>query len=223
VHLWIGVLAALEQRARSGGGEHVDVAMCDATAATDEYNTAMYGFQGALRRRYYSRHVFGYPQDIMPCADGHVVVIPGATGFPSPLAPDVMSPMALLLEDPELNTHPLFKSAGERMMRWREFDELAAPYFSTHGALEIVMTAQALRMPFAFVPDAADLLAPEHPVGEHLAARGFFARVAKPGGGEVAVPGAPFRMSATPLETAPAPALGEANGELLGATAGEAR
>ena len=33
------------------------------------------------------------------------------------------------------------------------------------------MTAQALRMPFAFVPTAADLLA-----DEHLAERGFFER-----------------------------------------------
>jgi len=51
----------------------------------------MYAFQGAIRRRYYSRHIFGYPNDIMACADGYVVVIPGASGFPSPLAPGVIS------------------------------------------------------------------------------------------------------------------------------------
>ena len=206
IHLWIGVLAALEQRAKSGGGEHVDVAMCDAVAAADEYNAAMYGFQGAIRRRYYSRHIFGYPNDIMACADGHVVVIHGASGFPSPLDPDSICPMALLLEDPELNSHPLFKSAGDRVLKWREFDELVKPYFSTHGAIEIVMTAQALRLPFAFVPSSADLLDGDHVVGQHLAERGFFADV-----GGMRVPGAPFRMSETPLETRPAPSLGADN------------
>ena len=205
VQLWIGILAALEQRARSGGGEHVDVAMCDAAAAADEYNVAMYGFQGAVRRRYYSRHIFGYPQDIMECADGHVVVIPGAAGFPSRLAPDVMSPMALLLEAPELNTHELFVSAGDRMVRWQEFDALVKPYFETHTAAEIVLTAQALRMPFAYVPNAADLLG-----DEHLAERGFFQQL-----GEYRAPGPPFRMSETPMTMTPAPECGSANADVI--------
>jgi benzylsuccinate CoA-transferase BbsE subunit len=210
VQLWVGILAALENRARYGGGDHVDVSMAEAVAAADEYNAAMYAFQGAVRRRFFSRHIFGYPNDIMACADGHVVVIPGAAGFPSPLQPDTVSPMALLLEDPELDKDPLFQQMGERMIRWRDFEALVSPYLSTHSAEEIVTTAQALRLPFAFVPTAADLLA-----DAHLAERRFFARLPNPGGGEVAVPGAPFRMSETPLELAPPPARGEANAELL--------
>lgn len=205
IHLWIGILAALENRARIGGGEHVDVGMADAVAAADEYNAAMYAFQGAIRRRYYSRHIFGYPNDIMECADGHVVVIPGAAGFPTPLTKDTISPMALLFEDPDLNQHELFVSAGARMIKWREFDELVKPYMSTHTAAEIVETAQALRMPFAYVPNAADLLA-----NEHLAARGFFHDL-----DGYRIPGAPFRMSETPLTMGPPPALGSANEEVI--------
>jgi crotonobetainyl-CoA:carnitine CoA-transferase CaiB-like acyl-CoA transferase len=206
IHLWIGILAALANREKHGSGEHVDVAMSDAAAAADEYNTAMYGFQGAVRRRYYSRHIFGYPNDIVACADGHVVMIPGATGFPTPLTADTLSPMALLFEDPELNKHQLFVQAGERMIRWREFDELIQPYLSTHTAMEIVMTAQALRMPFAYVPSAGELLE-----DEHLAERAFF----EAADGGMKIPGPPFKMSATPLTAAPAPALGSANEEVL--------
>lgn len=210
VQLWVGILAALENRARNKGGDHVDVSMAEAVAAADEYNAAMYGFQGAIRRRYYSRHIFGYPNDIMACADGHVVVIPGAGGFPSPLQPDTVSPMALLLEDPELDKDPLFQQMGERMVRWRDFEAIVAPYLSTHDAAEIVMTAQALRLPFAYVPTAADLLS-----DEHLAERGFFAHVGVPGDGEATVPGAPFKMSGTPLRIEPAPKRGEANADVL--------
>ncbi len=211
VQLWAGILAALANRARNGGGDHVDVAMCDAAAAADEYNAAMYAFQGAVRRRYYSRHIFGYPQDIVECADGHVVMIPGAGGFPTPLNKDTISPMALLLEDVDLNAHPLFMSPGERMIRWREFDELARPYLSTHGADEIVQTAQALRMPFAYVPYASDLLD-----DAHLAEREFFAGVEHPHAGTLKLPVAPFKMSETPLAPlSAAPALGEANAEVL--------
>jgi crotonobetainyl-CoA:carnitine CoA-transferase CaiB-like acyl-CoA transferase len=206
IHLWIGILAAIANRARSGGGDHVDVSMADAAAAADEYNAAMYGFQGAIRRRYYSRHIFAYPNDIVECADGHVVMIPGASGFPTLATLDTLSPMALLFEDPELNKHPLFIQGGERMIRWREFDELVRPYLAAHTKTEIVLTAQALRMPFAYVPAAADLLQ-----DEHLAERGFFERPA----GDVAIPGAPFKMSETPLAASAAPVLGSANEAVL--------
>jgi crotonobetainyl-CoA:carnitine CoA-transferase CaiB-like acyl-CoA transferase len=189
--------------------------MADAVASADEYNAAMYGFQGAVRRRYYSRHIFGYPNDIMQCADGYVVVIPGAAGFKSPLAPpDVVSPMALLLEDIELDKTVFFQQMGERMINWRDFEKLVEPYMMSHSAMEIVMTAQALRLPFAFVPTVADLLS-----DEHLAERGFFPRVATPAG-EMAVPGQPFVMSETPLTVAPAPAKGSATAGVLTNEAG---
>jgi crotonobetainyl-CoA:carnitine CoA-transferase CaiB-like acyl-CoA transferase len=210
VQLWIGILAALENRARNGGGDHVDVSMAEAVAAADEYNAAMYGFQGAVRRRYYSRHIFGYPNDIMECADGYIVVIPGAGGFPSPLQPDTISPMALLMEDIELDKTLFFQQMGERMVHWREFEALISPYLMSKSAMEIVMTAQALRLPFAFVPTASDLLS-----DEHLAERGFFEHQQHPKAGAITLPGAPFKMSATPLTESPAPLRGEANADVL--------
>lgn len=215
VHLWIGILAALEQRARSGGGEHVDVGMADAAACADEYNAAMYAFQGAVRRRYYSRHIFGYPNDIMQCQDGYVVVIPGASGFKSPLqGPDVISPMALLLEDIELDNSVLFQQMGERMINWRDFEALIEPYMMSHSAMEIVLTAQALRLPFAFVPTVADLL-----TDEHLAERGFF-KPMHTAAGELTMPGQPFVMGTTPLDSAPAPAKGASTADVLMSDAG---
>jgi crotonobetainyl-CoA:carnitine CoA-transferase CaiB-like acyl-CoA transferase len=190
-------------------GYDVDLSMAEAAAAADEYNSAMYAFQGAIRRRYYSRHIFGYPNDIMACADGHVVVIPGANGFPSPLTPDTASPMALLLEDVELDKTPFFKAMGERMIGWREFEALMQPYLSTHTAMEIVMTAQALRLPFAFVPTPADLLS-----DEHLEERGFFEKMDTKAG-PLTFAGQPFKMSGTPLRASPAPERGSANVAVL--------
>ena len=209
VHLWIGILAAIENRAAHRGGDHVDVSIAEAAAVSDEYNAAMYAFQGAVRRRYYSRHIFGYPNDIIQAADGYFVLIPGAGGFPTPLTGDSISPMSLLMENPEFDQSPLFKQMGERMINWREFDELLKPYLESHSVQEIVMTAQALRMPFAFVPDANDLL-----TSDHLAERGFFATV-DTNAGPMRVPGAPFKMSETPLRASPPPTRGEANKSVL--------
>lgn len=71
------------------------------------------------------------------------------------------------------------------------------------------MTAQALRMPFAFVPDANDLL-----TDEHLAERGFFETV-ETQAGAIRIPGAPFKMSETPLRPSPPPVRGDANKTVL--------
>lgn len=211
IQLWVGVLAALAYRDREGGGQHVDVSMAEACAAADEYNAAMYAFQGAVRRRFYSRHIFGYPNDILPCKDGYVVVIPGAGGFPTPANQEgAVSPMALLLGDPELDKNPLFLSMGERMLKWREFDALIEPWLREHTAREIVEFAQALRMPFAFVPTAKDLLA-----DPHLEARQFFEAIDHPEAGSLRYPGPPFRMSETPLASRPAPAKGAHTVETL--------
>ncbi|HEX5480192.1 MAG TPA: CoA transferase [Dehalococcoidia bacterium] len=210
IQLWLGILAAVENRAVNGGGDHVDVSMAEAAAAADEYNSAMYAFQGAVRRRYYSRHIFGYPNDIVKASDGYLVMIPGAGGFPSPMQqPGVVSPMALLMEDPELDESPFFKQGHERMINWQEFDKAIEPYLSSHTVDEIVSLAQALRMPFAPVPDAKDLLD-----DDHLRERKFFQQVSTPAG-DVRLPGAPFIMSGTPLTEAPAPRRGEANEQVL--------
>ena len=207
IHAWIGVLAALAYRASEGHGQQVDVSLVESAACADEYNSAMYAFQGAIRRRYYSRHIFGYPNDIFPCKDGHVVLIPGAGGFPRrgiPSGEGSVSPMALLLGDPNLDQNPLFQSWPDRMLRSQEFEELVLPWFRERTSREIVELAQALRMPFAPVPSVPDLLG-----DEHLQARDFFQRVEHPEAGEVLHVGVPFRMSETPPSIGPAPTLGE--------------
>ncbi len=212
IHGWIGALAALAYRTRESKGQHVDVSLADAAACADEYNAAMYAFQGAIRRRYYSRHIFGYPYDILPCKDGHVVVVPGANGFPQRgmVAEGSVSPMALLMENTELDQTEFFQSGQARMVRWQEFDELLLPWLREHDAQEIVMTAQALRMPFALVPSVKDLL--DDP---HLAERSYFQRIDHPQAGELPYAGPPFRMTETPPQIERAPLLGEHNEAVL--------
>jgi len=203
VTAWVAVLAALEHRAVSGGGQHVDVSMLEALGAADEYNTAMYAAAGAIRKRYYSRHhIPAYPSEIYPCRDGYIVVIGGASGFPLG--------MAILLERPELESHPLFVNFWMRIIQWRQFEEILRPYLLEHDWRELLTRAQELRIPFAPVMSPGLLLA-----DEHLAERGFFQDVEQPGVGRGAMCGPPFKMSETPLRSGPAPALGEQTQEVL--------
>jgi crotonobetainyl-CoA:carnitine CoA-transferase CaiB-like acyl-CoA transferase len=200
-NLAIGILAALLHRAGGGGGQWVETSLMEAIASNNEYNTVLYSFMGAVRRRWYSRHPFRYPSDIMRCKDGHVAVLYGRLG---------LQELAVAIERPELIDHELFVNQSERYRRWEEFEELLRPYLESHEPREIVEAGQSLRQPFALVPTIADLLS-----DPHLAARGFFVEVEHEKAGPLRYPGPPWRMTATPWHTGPAPLLGEHNPELL--------
>ena len=204
LNAWIGILAALEHRAGTGAGQQIDVSMLESLGCADEYNTTMYSYLGAVRKRYYSRHhIPTYPSEIFPCRDGYITVIGGATGFP------LM--MAVLLERPELENDPMFQNLWLRTFQWRKFEEeILLPYLREHDWQELLTRAQELRMPFAPVMDARTLLE-----NEHLRERGFFREVEQPEVGRVPAAAFPFQMSETPLRCGRAPLLGEHTQDVL--------
>jgi crotonobetainyl-CoA:carnitine CoA-transferase CaiB-like acyl-CoA transferase len=196
LHAWVAILTALEHRATTGAGQHIDVSCLEALGSADEYNTPMYSYLGAIRKRFYSRHhIPTYPSEIFPCRDGHIVVIGGATGFP------LM--MAILLEQPELENNALFQNLWLRTIQWQDFEKILRPYLAEHDRQELLTRAQELRVPFAAVLDPLTLL-----TNEHLRERAFFAEIEQAGVGKLPVTTHAFRMSETPLREAPAPALG---------------
>lgn len=199
LHAWVAILAALEHR----GGQHVDVSWLEALGSADEYNTVMYSYLGAIRRRFYSRHhIPTFPSEIYACRDGYIVVIGGATGFP------LM--MAILLEQPELENNPLFQNLWLRTMQWQEFEAILRPYLAEHDWRDLLERAQELRIPFAAVLDPQTLFD-----NEHVRERGYFAEIDQPGVGKLPMSGNLFRMSETPIRHGPAPSLGEQNAEVV--------
>jgi crotonobetainyl-CoA:carnitine CoA-transferase CaiB-like acyl-CoA transferase len=203
LHAWVAIMAAIEHRAKTGSGQHIDVSWLDSLGSADEYNTTMYAWLGAVRRRFYSRHsIPTYPSEIFPCRDGHIVVIGGATGFPLMIA--------ILIEQPELETNPLFQNLWLRTLQWQQFEEILRPYLMEHDWEDLLTRAQELRVPFAAVLGPRTLLE-----NAHLRERGFFKEIDQSGVGKLPVAGAVFRMSETPLRFEPAPALGQDTAALL--------
>ena len=203
LHAWVAILAALEYRGQHGLGQHVDVSWLEALGCADEYNTPMYSYLGAIRRRFYSRHhIPTFPSEIYPCRDGHIVVIGGASGFP------LM--MAILLEQPDLENNPLFQNLWLRTMQWKEFEEILRPYLMEHDWRDLLERAQELRVPFAAVLDPQTLLE-----NEHIRERGYFAEIDQPGLGKLPMSGNLFQMTETPLRHGPAPSLGEHSADVV--------
>ena len=193
-HGWLSALAALAAARRGARPRFVDVSIHESLAMTDDHNLAVWLGNGAVRRRYHSRILPGYPNDIMPCKDGHIAFVPVGSGHH-----DFAGVVSKLIERPELAGDPLFTDTQERVLRWRDFDALVQPWLDRHTVREIFERAGELGMGFGTVPDAAAQLA-----DPHLGQRGYW--TAGPDGARLTGPTA--IMSETPLRAGAAPALG---------------
>ncbi|GEM_PF-1185881 len=204
--------AALFKRARTGEGQHIDIAVLENILDLFFMQSGIfYTYLGIIsKRKFFTRFVTGHPIGLYRCKDGYVVVIAGLGGMPN---------LAIMLGDPELEHHPWFKSAWARQEHAAEFDEtFLKPWLKDHGRDEIVGLAQELRMPFGSLMSPRELLS-----DTHLAARKFFTSVTHPAAGNVVFPGAPFKSGRTDWRPGRAPTLGEHNSEVYGTELGYSR
>ena len=70
----IGVLAALQSRAATGRGQHVESSLFEAALASTIWESGMYLTTGDLPKRNGTRHRLTAPYEALKTADGHVVV-----------------------------------------------------------------------------------------------------------------------------------------------------
>ncbi len=199
-HLALGIVAALLRRDVDGKGEVVDVAAMQ--AATFMLGGVEQGahFYGRIARRNGTRLLgfppeHSYPSTIRPCADGYVHCHSNNR---------YLDLLGALIPNPRLLERDLLASM---MGHADEVDAIMDAWLADKTRDDIVEMAQALRLPFTEVREPGEVMAEEH----HKA-RGSFVTVSHPGAGPVFQPGAPFRMSATPWETKPAPMLGQHDG-----------
>lgn len=195
---WIAALAALADSIAGTPHHFVDVSRLECLASADDHNLPVYIGTGAIRRRFYSRVLIMYPSDTFKVKDGYVAFVPAGRDF--------AGPVSRLIERPDLAEDPLLLKVQERVIRWREFDELVKPWMEEHTKEEVLQRSDELGLAFANVATTKDLV--EDP---HLAEREFWERL--PDG--TTVPGPPAKLSETPLQVRPAPDLGEGTAELL--------
>ena len=206
-HATIAALAAVAAARRGQRTHVVDISAHEALTMTDDHNLVVWLGSGVVRKRYYSRILPGYPNDIMACKDGYIAFVPVGTGHH-----DFAGVISTLLERPDMKDSPIFTETQTRNLRWREFDAVALPWLARHTREEIFQRAGELGLGFGTVPDVEDLLA-DH----HLEERDYW----DDGPDGARLTGAGAIMSATPQRFGPAPAL-DADGEALRASAAAA-
>jgi crotonobetainyl-CoA:carnitine CoA-transferase CaiB-like acyl-CoA transferase len=191
----VGSVGALLARLATGQGEHVEVSAQESVAAILELTFEYWPYTGLVASRLGQKPI--QPLCFMECRDGWI--------FVCAVEEHQWRSFVDLMGNPEWAEMELFAT---RLARGANFDALQTflqEWCREQSVDELYDAAQRRRIPFAPVSTMGDLLN-----SPHLRARGFFATVAHPVAGSVTVPGAPYRLSATPWTLrAPAPTLGQ--------------
>ena len=208
-HGFIGAVAALLARDRLGG-QHVEVSHLE--SLTSILGATMNGWlysENVSRRgdadpwslgtaaRRGEDGPYWEPSGVWQAKDGYVL----AYGRSSADWTGAIREMSKDL--PELAS-PRFTTEEGRGEHAEELTRLFGRWVSEHTKEEVYRLAQRYGHAYGYVATARDLL--ESPQLRH---RRFFVEMQHPVAGRVTMPGAPFRMSRTPLVTRRAPLLGE--------------
>ena len=197
----VGSLGALFARLASGTGEHVEVSTQECVASITELTYPYWPYTGLVASRLGAKPI--QPLCFMECRDGWI--------FICAVEEHQWRAFVDIMGNPEWAEMELF---ANRLARGQNFDALQVflqEWCRERSVQELYDAAQRRRVPFAPVSTMGDLLA-----SPHLRARGFFATLHHPAAGDVTMPGAPYKLSATPWTLRrPAPALGQHTAEVL--------
>lgn len=175
----LGVLAALEERHRSGLGQHVDVSMMDAQITLLENALVRYCNTGEVPQRIGTRHPLVTPVQAFPTADGYMVV---ANTKDWPLFCATIG-LDELMDDPRFQTNLL------RTQHHAELEPLLSEAFrreTTRHWLE-ALDGVCLVGPLNTIPDVA--------ADPHVAAREMLVDLPAWNGTSLRVANTPIRMS----------------------------
>lgn len=204
----IAVLAAYYWKGISGKGQLIDLSKQEALISMQRVESVTYANDSISITRINSNQGERMIGGVMPCKDGHVVVL-------TPEEHQWESLMALL-GDPEWSQSSWCKEPTERIQHAEEINGYLLAWMKAHTQEEIFRKGQALSVPVAPVQPADKVVS-----SEHLNSRGFFSEVDYPGIGRITFPTSPYIFSKSPWQmNRSAPKLGEHNdaiyGEVLG-------
>ena len=170
---FLGAMTALAHRDLTGEGQHVDVSMQEAGASA------------------FSPQMLGAMHSGDPVKRGSTPLLPCKDGFVSlNVRHDATwEYMWLFFDDPDVAHNPRYATTADRRRHAAEIEEMLLPHLARHTMEELFHSLAPLRLLIGMTLTVDRLL-----VDPHLEERDFFVRSDSHG----TMPGAPFRMSATP-------------------------
>jgi crotonobetainyl-CoA:carnitine CoA-transferase CaiB-like acyl-CoA transferase len=183
LHAAIGTLAALEHRAATGEGQHVDLSQVEAVAS----HIGASVMERAAEPRG-NRHPTTAPHGVFPCAgDDRWIAIASESD-------DTWHALCAAMGQPALARDARFATAALRKEHEDALDALVGAWTREHDAHAVMATLQARGVAAGVVQDARDLVERD----AHLRARGYWQRVEHPVVGAFDHEGVIARLSDTP-------------------------
>lgn len=209
----VGILAALHHRDRTGEGQHIDIAMLDASFACVENAVANYYATGKVPTRVGNRHQVTVPFQPYRTRDGEIIITAPRN--------DSYAAMCRALGREELIGDPRFRSPEDRR---QHVDELENEI--TRTTIEMTMAEVDEKLSAAGVPTGRINTIAQIAADPQIREREMVITLDHPVAGLYKTAGSPLKMSETPARPVrPAPVLGEHTREIfrekLGMSSGE--
>ncbi|ARP90668.1 CoA transferase [Bordetella genomosp. 9] len=190
----VAVLAALQERHRSGLGQHLDIALFDCHVAMLANQNSNYFTSGKAPRRAGNAHQNVVPYQVFATSDGHMIV---ATGNDAQYRAYCQA-----IGAPELAQDPRFLTNSLRVTHRDALIPLLAEIMATGRRDDWIARLEAVGVPCGPINDIAQAFA--HP---QAAARGLRQEIPHPLGGTAPVTASPLRFSGSPVQYRRAPPL----------------
>ena len=199
----IAVCAALASRARTGQGQHLDLALLDSQIALLCYQNTNYFATGKAPGRIGNLHPNIVPYQPFRTSDGEVIIACGND--------NLFGKFCEAAGCPELARDPRFATNGKRVENRAEITRLIQEIFLRRPSAQWLELLEAAGVPNGPINDIAQVFAEPQ-----VEARGVRIELAHPVAGRLPLVASPMRFSATPLEYSQAPpVLGEHTEEIL--------
>ena len=198
----ISILAALQHRATSGKGQHIDISLLDTQVAALSHIASNYLITGNIPTRHGTSAPQGAPSQMYRCADREIVVVVGNE--------EQFARFCGVIGEAELASDARFSSNGQRLAHKADLNRIIDAALQKRSADEWLSLLEKSGVPAGPVHNMQDMFS--HPQIVH---RGM--KIA-PGekGNALAHVASPIKLSASPIETyRDAPALGEQTDEVL--------
>lgn len=199
----IGVLLALQERARSGEGQEIDVALYESVFAMMESLIPEYDAFGYIREPAGSALPGITPSNSYPCNDGSYVLIAGN-------GDSIYKRLMSLIGRDDLGNDPRLAQNDGRSQHAELIDGAIAEWTTQRGRDEVIEALKSARVPAGYPYTAADIVS-----DPHYLARQMIEQV-QTSVGPLKVPGVLPKLSRTPGRIGTGgPQLGEHNDDIL--------
>lgn len=210
MHMAIGILAAIEQRHKTGTGQHVEVSMQDAVVNLIRVSLRDHQRTGKPMPRSGNQLGRNVPGTTYPCAPG------GSNDYVYIFAQPQMWPALIkTMGQPELGDDPRYKTAEARWENRETLNAIVTAWTMQHTKHEVMKFLGDAGVPCGATLDTGEVLA-----DPHLRARDMIVDVDYPTRGTYQTVGSPIKLSDSPVDITRPPLLGEHTDALLGSLCG---